>query len=1269
VNIRFIVFITLFFFIPVNGLAQKLLSKSFELEWQGTEKVVLDSKTIWHLPYFQKATIDYDKQLPYFFDRWEISFNSKIESYTINNIVYENLLPSEIGDLKINSITENIQLEITALSERSKSYAYISLYPFVKNGNQIQKITSFTLNYTLKKPNITGRNMSNTTQSVLSSGEWYKIKVDTTGVYKIDRSFLSNLGINVNGVDPNNIQVYGNGGGLLPYRIGDFRYDDLQENAIHISGAEDNSFDSEDYILFYARGPEKWIHNGSATSLSHVKNIYDDSAYYFIHIGSQSGKRISTAPDVTGTPVDTYTTADVYWVHEKDQYNLFQTGQQFLGERFDFNNEQVITYAFDNLDVSSAITIKTRAVAASGIPTSMEVKLNNNLIYNLGFSATTDHVLATSASASATTNVNSEQLSITCTYDNSGNASAQAFLDYIEIIGKRQLIADNKQFTFRNFEALNISGTVGYSISNASNIFQVWDVTDPINVNRLNNLSSGNQFEFNATGGTLKEYVVVNENDFYTPTRPDDYRVTNQNIHGITQADYLILTHQDYISYAEEFAQFHRDTHGLEVVVVPLYKIYNEFGSGSKDITAIRDFVKHVYDQSSGQLKHLLLYGDASFDFKGLQTETSIVPAFQSYKSFNMTTAFVTDDFFGIVSDVDEGDLDVFNSQSQDVATARLPFTNALQAGQLNNKLINYYGENSFGDWRNEIVMIADDIDKPSDEVLQISQEALTDNIKQNKPLINTKKMWMDAFDQVIAAGGSRYPEVNTNLSNYVERGTLLVDYFGHGGEDGLALERILETDQIENWGNFNTLNLFMVISCEFARFDNPLRPETAGELVIRNPNGGAAHQIATTREVFISVGQYFNNNLIPKLLEYNNESFSISENMRQVKNTYSSKQRYFIYNFGDPYMKLAIPKPDVKITHMNGTPVTQSLDTISALSHISFDGIVTLPNGNVDTNFNGEVYLTVFDKPQDKQTLNNDGNAEIMTFDTQESKLFRGRASVTSGQFHIEFVAPQDLRIAYGQGKLSFYAHNHVEDRGGYNTDIIVGGINENAAEDNQGPQIRLYMNDTSFIDGGNTNQSPLFLAFLEDENGINTSLSSVDHDITAILDDDQLHPLILNDYYITDVDDYTKGSLEYRLRDLEIGLHTIKLKAYDTYNNASEALLNFVVVDDAKLLLEHVLNYPNPFINYTEFWFNHNKPNEPLEVQIQIFTVSGKLVKTINQTVQNSGSLSREISWNGLDDFGQKIGKGVYVFKLYAHAPQSGLKAEKYEKLVILQ
>ena len=264
---------------------------------------------------------------------------------------------------------------------------------------------------------------------------------------------------------------------------------------------------------------------------------------------------------------------------------------------------------------------------------------------------------------------------------------------------------------------------------------------------------------------------------------------------------------------------------------------------------------------------------------------------------------------------------------------------------------------------------------------------------------------------------------------------------------------------------------------------------------------------------------------------------------------------------------------------------------------------------------------------------------------------------------------SPKDIKFAYGKGKLSFYAENGEIDKSGYNFDVVVGGIDENAPEDTVGPEIKLFMNDESFIEGGNTNASPNLIAVLSDASGINTSITAVDHDIVGVLDGDTANPIILNDFYQTELNDFTTGKVTYKLRDLDVGPHTLKLKAWDTYNNSSETTLNFVVVSDAILNLENVLNYPNPFVNYTEFWFNHNKPNEPLEVQVQVFTVSGKLIKTINRNIQTTGNLSRSITWNGLDDFGNKIGKGVYVYKLKVKSTSSNLVSEKYEKLVILQ
>jgi len=347
----------------------------------------------------------------------------------------------------------------------------------------------------------------------------------------------------------------------------------------------------------------------------------------------------------------------------------------------------------------------------------------------------------------------------------------------------------------------------------------------------------------------------------------------------------------------------------------------------------------------------------------------------------------------------------------------------------------------------------------------------------------------------------------------------------------------------------------------------------------------------------------------------------------------------------------------------------------------VKLKGEITNEFGSLLTNYNGILSASIFDKDIERQTLGNDGTREngqliIMDFNTLGEIIFRGQATISNGIFEFEFVVPRDISIPVGNGKVGFYSKtdNQTEDNSGASFDISIGGLNQNAPEDNIGPTINLYLNDENFVSGNITNEEPTLIALLEDENGINTA-SGIGHDIVAIIDNDETNPYILNGYYETDVDVYTSGKVNYPFRDLEPGLHTLTLKAWDVYNNSSTAEIQFVVYDkDEKLKIENVLNYPNPFVNYTEFWFNHNS-SEPLDVSIQVFTISGKLVRTINGNTDNSdccnqgsSTLSRSIVWDGRDDFGDKIGKGVYVYKLTVQSKTLNKKVEKFEKLVIL-
>ena len=1270
-------FTYIFFLFFLNfGFSQKIETKDFNLIWNDHSTLILNSEHQINIPLIENNFADGDN-LPVYSTSFNVQKNAILHIYNIKNVKYQNISANVAINLQKNKIPNQIKSNFNISNSQNTSKGILKIIPIIYDGNTIKKIISFTLEYQLTNNNNLNKNSAPppiySENSVLASGNWYKFAIDTTGIFKIDKQFLDKLGINTNNLNPKNIRIYGNGGAMLPQLNSDFRYDDLQENAIYVTGEDDGVFDDKDYVLFYAKGPHSWKYNNINLELSrHHINIYSDKSYYFITTDQGLGKRITNENQIDLPANSIITNFHDFLFYEKEDTSLFANGQQWIGEDFSFNETQSFHFNFNDIDNTQDLFVRVRGVTISSTSSFMDVNLNGNKIMQLNFNGIPSQSLnlAIPSENIQNTQTNQENIEITLVYYNNGNPSAKAFLDYIEIIGTKELFAHDKQFSFRNLSTTNVSNIYKYQIKNGSSISQIWDVSDFINPKQINNESNQNDFTFKSYGNdTPKEFIVLNENDFYSPEALDESKVENQNLHKLRDVDYLIIT-QDYLfSEANRLAEYHQKYSNFSTQVIGLNEIYNEFGSGSPDITALRDFIRFLYLNASTpdkKIKYVNLFGDASFDFKDRITENNnIVPAFQSFESFNLARGFVTDDYFGMMDD-NEGNL-IFSDQ-QDVATGRFPVTTVLEAKISIDKTLSYYDNSSFGDWRNQLTVVADDPDKPGEFVLQQTVDAIAEDIKNNKPGFNIKKIYCDAYQQETSAGGERYPQVNTAIDNAVESGTLVVNYFGHGGVDGWANERILEVPQIQDWKNFKTLPLFITVTCEFSRFDNPLRP-SAGEFVFSNPQGGAANMITTTREIYISLGQVFNKKLSQILFEFNNENYTISEALMHTKNEFTSEQRFFVYNFGDPAMNLAQAKPNIKITKMNGIDISQAKDTLKALSDITFEGIVTDDSNVLLNDFNGEISTTIYDKALEKTTLDNDNFGKTMEFTSIESKIFRGRASVNNGLFSFEFIVPKDIRIAYGKSKLSFYADDKQFDKTGYDFDIIIGGIDSNAPDDNTGPNIKLFLNDESFIDGGNTNTSPLLLASLDDESGINTSITAVDHDIIAIIDNDEANPIILNDYYQTELDDFTMGKVKYQLRNLEPGLHNIKFKCWDTYNNLSESTLNFVVVDNNELILSKVLNYPNPFVNYTEFWFNHNKPNEILETQIQIFTISGKLIKTINQSVQTNGTLSRDISWNGLDDFGNKIGKGVYIYKLKVRSSFSSISAEKIEKLVILQ
>ena len=1260
-------------------------TKTFDINWEESKLMSTSNKSI-EIPSFNVKNHNFSFENGLIFsEQWAINGTIDKTSAKIISIETIEISRADLKQLPLNTIKDGPQLKVTNSQSRNNTNGAVEIHPIFYDNGVLSKIIRFTIDYRMITQRRTALNYMSSSSSSLKSGLWYRFAVDTTGVHKINKNFLNNLGVNTATINPKNIKIYGHGGKSLPLLNSETLSDDLIENSIQVIGENDNVFDDEDYILMYAVGPKRY----NLDNNSHI-NPYSDDAYYYINISSGNGSRMSFAAEPDGLADVMFESFHDYKFVETDQYNIAKLGRRWFGHRFYVENVREFDFNFPNLIINSPLKLKVYVAATAESNTSMQLKVNGSEVDNFSFSSIDSQLLASEDFFNGSLTSNSENISVELLYNNNSNPSASAYLDYISIEAERALTSLGTQFEFKNTNTATQSGVGAFTISNASSISQVWDVTNPYEIKFYTNQNAESQFSFKINLGSLRTYQTLGS-DFYVPRKTNNTIVDNQDIKGTVfldnqgqfkDVDYLIIAPSYLVSQAERLANINRTQNNLNVKVFSLESIYQEFSSGMQDIAGIRNFVKYVYDNASEpskKLKYLCLFGDASFDYKNrISNNTNVVPSWYSINSISLTGSFLSDDFYGMM-DSNEGTMS--NSDKLDIAVGRVLANSNQQAKEMVDKVASFYRPEAYGSWRNNFLLISDDVDEFSDRLIQETTDFIGEDVKLEKPFLNVFKIHSDSYVQETTSGGDRYTLVNKAIFDALEVGAVVVNYFGHGGEDGLAVERIFDKINAQELKNPNKLNCFVTVTCEYTKFDNPLR-ESAGEFLFWNKSGGAISLITTTRQIFVNVGIQFNTSLSKYLFSYDSvEPISIGEALRRTKNdpmVTNISQRRLVFYIGDPALKLPVAEPDVKVTKINDEDIATTNQVLKALSPAKITGNITDSQGVIRTNYNGILTATIFDKDLERTTIGNDGVTDgtdliLLDYDSMGEVIFRGQASVTNGVFEFEFIVPRDIKVAEGNGKISLYSKTEVplSDQRGFSYDVTIGGVNLNAPEDNTGPTINLFMNDEIFVSGGITNENPTLIANLYDENGINTA-SGIGHDIVATLDGNETTVYKLNDYYTASVDDYKNGSLSYPFRDLTPGLHTMKLKAWDVYNNASIQEIEFIVFDkDESLKLTNVLNYPNPFINYTEFWFNHNS-SDILDVSIQIFTVSGKLIKTLNGQTNNglnaSTSTSRDIIWDGTDDFGSKIGKGVYVYKLKVHSKGTGMKAEKIEKLVIL-
>lgn len=1208
---------------------------------------------------------------PEYFEKYTLPENAGSCDIIITHTEWEPMSQTQVSELSFElQPSESLLPVIETGTERGVKMAMLSLIPVVVNPEGgLMRLKSFTVDLVYipaipKEASL--KSAEYATHSVLAKGNWYKIQVDKTGVYKLTYSDIQAMGVPMSSINPGTIRLFGNGGGMLPEANSGSRFDDLTENAISVVTATQGVFGPGDYILFYGASPDKINFNPVTLKFEHSLNIYSDFTYYFLNFDGVTGLRITGQESSPLTPTNTCTSYTQGVFYEKDLLNFINSGKNWVGERMDASNAvfDLPEFTFPNIKASSQSAIRYRLTAKAASTTSFTVKANGTPLSTPTCNAASNYNYATEQIETRTFVPGSDKIKISFQYNGSGTSIG--WLDWLELNVSCDLKFTGGQMLFADPVSVMQGNVTDFQLQASTPNVTIWEITDPLRVERVNAEFQSNVSRFVLQTDSLRQFIAWDNTKFLTPKFTE--KVVNQDLHGIAAADMLIVTNKVFLDQANRLAEHHRTFDGMSVTVTTNEQIFNEFSSGAPDVAAIRDFARLLYQKSDAgkKLRYLLLFGDGSFDFKDrVPNNTNRVLTFQTRESLNSVYSYASDDFFGLF-DTNEGNDAV---GLIDIGIGRFPVNTTVEAKVAVDKCI-FYARNSVasqGDWRNKLCLVADDGN--SNTHFRQVEKQICPLIESIAPVFNLNKIYLDGFKQVSTPGGQRCPDANTAINTNVANGVLLMNYTGHGGETGWTEEGILVVRDINSWTNYNNMPVFMTATCEFSRYDDPARI-SAGEYVFLNPVGGGIALFTTTRlanaGTNIGLTLHFYDTLFSK---HNGEYPRFGDVIAYAKNKMGGYDASLVRNFvllGDPALKLAYPKYNVITTQINGRAIDQDMDTISAMEHVDIKGIVADASGNKLSGFSGILDVKVFDKARTLTTLGSEPGDYPDKYTVQDNYIYQGMATVTNGDFNVKFIVPRDIDYSYGPGKISYYAHNGETDANGFSKQLIIGGSGSEST-DNAGPLISLFMDDGNFKDGGVTSDTPWLVAKLSDENGINTISNGIGHDIVATLDGDNSSAIVLNSFYRSDIDSYQSGIVNYKYAQLAEGSHTLTLKAWDVFNNSSETTISFTVAKNISITITNMVVHPNPFMENVVVEFETNLFDSPVDAHLEIFNINGSLVaSTTSQKLLSQGYKAGMLTWDGRSVSGAAVLPGIYLVTVRAgNGKSETVKASRVVKV----
>ena len=1099
--------------------------------------------------------------------------------------------------------------------------------------------------------------------SVLKEGKWIKFSIKETGIHKITYQQLKDMGIN----NPENIHIYGYGGAILDENFAsglEIYKDDLPENAIYFSKGEDEVFNENDYILFYAQGPISLKYNENKEVLTHTINPYSNYGYYFITENTEAQKNITNAEyDLPPIPIQVNETLNYYYI-DKEEENLLKSGRMWIGDKFTHKNTNK-TYNFNipNRVKNSNIYLNLRSVGVSTLTNSFDVDINSEKTFNVSLYATQDsHQGGTLGTINSTLKLNNDKDDIKIDIKfNTSNERSEAYIDYISINAHRELKTDGSEPLIIYYPGYYYPYlTANYNVNSTNDNLLFWEITDPQNIKNVVTTKTSTGYKFSAPYDEERNFVAFDPNINY-PTISSYEKVENQDLHALKDIDVVILSDKALVKAAEALGDFHKKNDNLNYKVFTVEPIYNEFSSGTPDITAYRMLLKMLYDRAENEEekpKFLIIFGLSSYDNRGIKNKKYDILSFQAKESLNSIYSYVTDDYLGFL---DDGEGGYIESAKLDIAIGRIPASTEKEAFGYVEKAKRYVKSKDKGEWSHEILFVGDD----GDASLHSKQaNLLADNVYELHPEFAPKKLFIDAYKMVQYASGATYPEAKEDIWRYLNKGVLLFNYTGHGSTNSLTSELMITKSDIINMKNSN-LAVWITATCDFSRYDSYER--SAGMELILNPNGGAVASLTTTRSVYsssnLALVQAAYKFLLPSIEETEtNEIMSIGEIMQNAKIALGADQNKLSFTLlGDPIIKLFYPD-NIVVTDSINSQVPEDAQ-IKALGLTTIKAHVE-KNNTIQTNFNGKAYITLFDKKEMLQTLGQ-GKNTVMEYEDYSSIIFSGEVPVVNGEIEVTFMVPKDINYKEGNGRLTYFVINddNTENGHGYNQDFIIGGTDENIDTPSEGPVSRAYINTPNFVNGQVVDNTPIFYAHLWDEYGINTIGTGIGHDIILKLNNDPNQTFVINDHYTASLGDYKSGTVKFNLPKLENGEYSLFFRAWSLQNISTTNELNFIVKSDAPAVIEEFTVYPTPATEYVDFYLKYDRPEDIIDIEFSVIDLAGKTLwrSTKEYLSENATYTSR---WDFLSP--RPTGNGIYIAKVVITTSEGAI-THKTKKIII--